>query len=128
MKSEATAADPQRVAAFAEDVAQELVHGKRYRVAGFGTFSTCQRKAAPGRPACRIAMFRASAELRAYAAGGDPPELGTPHQEAVRSIAVAMLAPDGVHVPGLGRFAVEGQGAKRQKLVFQGAAELNEQL
>ncbi len=53
-----------------------------------------------------MAMFRASAELRAYATGGRPPLLSGPHAEVVSVIIEAMQSQQGVDVPLLGRLAV----------------------
>jgi len=67
--------------AFAAEVTSALLDGNRNQTLGLGTFSTCIRKASAKRAACKMAMFRASAELRAYATGGLLPLVSIPHAE-----------------------------------------------
>jgi len=52
-----------KLLAFVAEVTATLLDGKRYRTPGLGTFSTCTRRATAERVACKMAMFRASAEL-----------------------------------------------------------------
>lgn len=73
-------------------------------------------------------MFRASAELREYAAGGPPPPVSGPHAEVASVIVEAMQSEQGVDVPLLGRMAVVPVPGKRPKLIFHGADELNDVL
>ena len=117
-----------RLRAFVEEVTATLLDGRRHRTAGLGTFSTCTRKATPGRVVCKMAMFRASAELREYACGGPPPLVLGPHVEVVRVIVEAMQSERGVDVPLLGRMAVVPVLGKKPKLIFHGADELNRAL
>lgn len=117
-----------RLQAFVSEVTATLLAGERHRTPGLGTFSTCTRKAAPGRCASKMAMFRASAELRAFASGGPPPVLSGPHAEAVGVIVEAMQSEQGVDVPLLGRMAVVPVPGRKPKLIFHGAKELNDVL
>lgn len=80
------------------------------------------------RVACKMAMFRASTELREYASGGPPPPVSGPHAEVVSVIVEAMQSEQGVDVPLLGRMAVVPVPGKRPKLIFHGAKELNDVL
>jgi hypothetical protein len=75
-----------------------------------------------------MAMFWASAELRAYATGGPPPRVSGPHAEVVSVIVEAMQSEQGVNVPLLGRMAVVPVSGKKPKLIFHGAKELNDVL
>ena len=95
-----------KLLAFVAEVTATLLDGKRYRTPGLGTFSTCTRRATAKRVACKMAMFRASAELRAYVTGGRAPLLSRPHTEVVSFIVEAMQSEQGVDVPLLGRMAV----------------------
>lgn len=114
-----------RLRAFVQEVTATLLDGKRYQISGLGTFSTCTRKAAADRAACRMAMFRAGTELRAYASGGPPPLVSGPHAEVVSVIVKAMQSERGVVVPLLGRMAVVPVPGRNPKLIFHGAEELN---
>ena len=72
-----------------------------------------------------MAMFRASAELRAYASGGPLPTLSGRHAPAVRTIVRGMLRKEGITIPQLGRMAVVPVSGSKPKLIFHGATELN---
>lgn len=111
---------------FVREVTKALVDGKKHQTKGFGTFSTCTRKAAPERPACRIAMFRASPELREHASGGPPPDMAGPHAKTLSLIITAMQDEHGADVPGLGRLALVS--GKKPKLVFHADRKLNDLL
>jgi len=117
-----------RLRAFVHEVTATLLDGKRHQTPGLGTFSTCARKAMADRVACKMAMFRASTELREYASGGPPPPVSGPHAEVVSVIVEAMQSEQGVDVPLLGRMAVVPVPGKRPKLIFHGAKELNDVL
>jgi len=117
-----------RLRAFVHEVTATLLDGKRHQTPGFGTFSTCTRKATSDRVACKMAMFRASTELREYASGGPPPPVSGPHAEVVRAIVEAMQGEQGVNVPLLGRMAVVTVPGRKPKLIFHGAQELNDVL
>src|SRR2546427_7809085 len=91
----------------------------------FGTFSICSRGATSDRCASTMAMFRASAELRAYASGGPLPTLSSRHAPAVRTIVRGMLRKEGITIPQLGRMAVVPVSGSKPKLIFHGARELN---
>ena len=117
-----------RLRAFVQEVTATLVNGKRHRTPGLGTFSTCTRKASPDRVARKMAIFRASAELREYAAGGPPPCMFGPHAGVVSTIASAMQFEQGVDVPLLGRMAVVRVPGKKPRLIFHGTRELNDVL
>jgi hypothetical protein len=117
-----------RLRAFVQEVTATLLDGKRHQTPGLGTFSTCIRKATAERVICKMAMFRASAELREYANGGPPPPVFGPHAEVVRVIVEAMQSEQGVEVPLLGRMAVVPVPGKKPKLIFHGADELNDVL
>ena len=110
---------------FVQEVTATLVGGKHHRTPGLGTFSTCTRKATADRVACRMAMFRASPELRTYASGGPLPLVSGPHAAVVRVIVEAMQSKQGVDLPLLGRMAVVPVPGKRPRLIFHGAEELN---
>jgi hypothetical protein len=110
---------------FVEEVTATLLDGEHHRTPGLGTFSTCTRKATKNRVASEMAVFRASAELRAYATGGPPPHVSGPHAEVVSVIIEAMQSEQGVDVPLLGRMAVVPVPGKKPKLIFHGAEELN---
>ena len=111
--------------AFVQDITATLLEGKPHRTPGLGTFSTCRRKASPDRCASKMAIFRASAELRKYASGGPPPRLSGPHTEIVGVIVEAMQKEHGIDVPHLGRMAVVPVPGRKPKLIFHGAKELN---
>lgn len=72
-----------------------------------------------------MAMFRASAELRAYASGGPLPILSGRHAPAVRTIVRGMLRKEGITIPQLGRMAVVPVSGSKPKLIFHGARKLN---
>ena len=114
--------------AFAAEVTSTLLDGNRHQTPGLGTFSTCIRKASAKRAACKMVMFRASAELRAYATGGSLPLVSVPHAEVVSFIVEAMQIEQGVDVPLVGRMAVVPVVGKKPKLIFHGAQELNDVL
>ena len=114
-----------KLRAFVQEVTATLLDGKPYRTPGLGTFSTCTRRATEDRVACKMAMFRASAELREYTSGGPLPLVSGPHAEAVSAIVEAMQSDRGVDVPLLGRMAVVPVAGKKPKLIFHGAEELN---
>ena len=114
--------------AFVHDVTAALLDGSRYQAPGLGTFSTCTRKATSDRGACKMAMFRASAELREFASGGPLPRVSGPHAEVVSSLIEAMCSDQGIDVPLLGRMAVVPVAGKKPKLIFHGAKELNDAL
>ena len=80
--------------AFVEDVTAALLAGTCHRTLGFGTFSTCTRRATADRCASTMAMFRPSAELRAYASGGPPPLPSGPHAAVVSLVIEAMKRRD----------------------------------
>src|SRR5258706_7947080 len=113
-----------RLRAFVREVTATLLDGKHHRTPGLGTFSTCTRKATADRVVCKMAMFRASAELREYASGGPLPPVSGPHGKVVRIIVEAMQSERGVVVPLLGRMAVVPVPGKKPKLIFHGAEEL----
>ncbi len=115
----------QKLRAFVEEVTATLLDGGLHRTPGLGTFSTCTRKATAKEVACKMAMFRASSELRAYATGGPPPLVSGPHAEVVGVIVEAMQSEQGVDVPLLSRMAVLPVPGKKPKLIFHGAEELN---
>ena len=117
-----------RLRAFVQEVTATLLDGKRHQTPGLGTFSTCTRKATADRVACKMAMFRSSAELREYASGGPPPPVSGPHAEVVSVIVEAMQSEQGVDVPLLGRMAVVPVPGKKPKLIFHGAEKLNDVL
>ena len=114
--------------AFVTEVTATLLRGNPHRTPGLGTFSTCMRKATADRGACRMAIFRASTELRAYADGGKPPRVSGSHTDAVRALVEAMLNNQGIDVPLLGRMAVVPVPGKKPRLIFHGAKELNDLL
>lgn len=115
---------------FVKDVTDKLLAGDRFLAPGLGTFSTCSRKATTDRAACRMAMFRASSELRAYASGGPKPNLVGPDAKIIGTIIEAMRKTDseGVNIPSLGRMAVVPVSGKQPKLIFHGSDELNDAL
>lgn len=110
---------------FAREVTSALLTGQSYRAPGLGTFSTCTRKATPGRPSSTMAMFRASVELREYASGGPLPPLRGAHARALRAIARGMRRERGITIPRFGRMAVVPKPRGNPKLIFHGAEELN---
>ena len=114
--------------AFVQEVTATLLDGGRHQTPGLGTFSTCTRKATSDRAACKMAMFRASTELREYAVGGPPPHVSGPHAEVVNCIIEAMCSEHGIDVPNLGRMAVVPVSGKKPKLIFHGADDLNDVL
>jgi nucleoid DNA-binding protein len=116
---------PKDLQAFSQEVISSLIKGQRYQIIGFGTFSTCSRKATKDRAACKIAMFRASKELREYFSGGPIPVLSGIHETAICFIIQAMQSEQGIEIPQLGRFAVEQVTNKSPKIIFHGAKELN---
>ena len=120
--------DNRRLQVFVHEVTAALLAGRCYRAPGLGTFSTCTRRAAPGRPSSTMAMFRASAELRGYASGGRLPVLSGPHARALRAIVQGMQSERGITIPLLGRMAVVPVPGGKPKLIFHGAEELNERL
>ncbi len=117
-----------KLRAFVQEVTATLLDGKRHQTPGLGTFSTCTRKATVERAICKMAMFRASTELREYATGGPLPVVSGPHAKIVGVIIEAMQSELGVKVPNLGRMAVVPVPGKKPKLIFHGAEELNDVL
>lgn len=113
---------------FIQEVTETLLEGKRVQVRGLGTFSICTRKATSERASCKMAMFRASLELREYSSGGPLPSIPGPHAKAVGTIIEAMQSEDGINIPSLGRMAVVPVPGKKPKLIFHGANELNDAL
>jgi len=65
-----------------------------------------------------MAMFRASAELRAYASGGPLPTLSGPSRASGTSNCSGMLREEGVTIPQLGRMAVVPVSGSKPKLIF----------
>src|SRR5258707_10744961 len=116
----------QRIQEFVQEVTDTLLAGQPHRTPGLGTFSTCTRRAAPGRCSSKMAMFRASAELRKYACGGPLPILSGRHEKATKAIAQGMQREEGINVPQLGRMAVVQVPGSRPKLIFHAAKELND--
>jgi len=102
--------------------------GKRYQINGFGTFSTCARKAAVGRPACKMIMFRASKALYDYSAGKDCPAITGPHSDTVLKVIDALHNESGVDIHSLGRMAVLPVSGKQAKIIFHGDNEFNSEL
>ena len=86
------------------------------------------RKATEDRPACKMAMFRASTELRDYALGGSFPTVEGPHTEIVQTIIEAMQCEKGIDIPFLGRMVVVPVPGKNPKLIFHSSDELNNTL
>lgn len=117
-----------RLRAYVAEVTAALMGGKRHNTPGLGTFSTCTRKETADRVACRMAIFRACAELREYASGGPPPPVSGPHAEVVGFIVEALQGEQGVDVPLLGQLAVVPVPGRNPKLIFHGAEELNDVL
>ena len=75
-----------------------------------------------------MAIFRASAELRAYVSGGRLPALSGPHARALRTIAQGIQCTSGINIPLLGLMAAVPVPGARPKLIFYGAKELNVRL
>ena len=117
-----------RLKAFVQEVTTTLQEGKRSKISGLGTFSTCTRKATADSAACTMAMFRASAELRDYSSGGPFPDVSGPHEEIIRIIIDGMQSSEGIEIPSLGRMAVVPVVGKNPKLIFHGDEELNNSL
>src|SRR5258705_13261302 len=115
----------QPLVAFVHEVTATLLAGHPHKTPGLGTFSTCTRRATADRCASTMAMFRASAELRAYASGGPLPTLSGRHAPAVQTIVRGMLRKEGITIPLLGRIAVVPVSGSKPKLIFHGARELN---
>lgn len=116
------------ISTFVQQVTTSLLEGQRFQIPGFGTFSTCARKATAERAACKIAMFRPSPELRDFANGGALPAISGPHAEVVVELMKAMQCEEGIVVPKLGRLAFIPVSGKPAKLIFHGADELNKAL
>lgn len=114
--------------AFVREVTAALLAGRQYKTAGLGTFSPCTRRATRDRSASTMAMFRASAELRAYASGGPMPTYSGTHASALRLIVQGMSREGGIIVPRLGRMAVVPVSGSKPKVIFHGAVELNRAL
>ena len=114
-----------KLKAFVQDVAETLCKGDRYQASGFGTFSTCSRKATADRAACKMAMFRGSNELRDFASGGTLPTISGPHTDVIDIIIHAMLEPQGIDIPAFGRMAAISESGKKPKLIFHAAEEFN---
>ena len=117
-----------QLCAFVQEVSETLAEGKKHQTAGLGTFSTCTRKATADRASCKMAMFRASPELRQYASGGSEPLVSGPHSEVVNVIIEAMQSEQGIDIPLLGRMAVITVKGKKPKLIFHAFDELNDML
>ena len=115
----------QPLVAFVHEVTATLLAGHPHKTHGLGTFSTCTRRATPDRCVSTMAMFRASAELRAYASGGPLPSFSGPHASALRTIVRRMLREEGITVPRLGRMAAVPVAGSKPKIIFHGAMELN---
>src|SRR5882757_4612422 len=115
----------QPLATFVHEVTATLLAGHPHRTSGLGTFSTCTRWATTDRSASTMAIFRASADLRAYASGGPLPTFSGPHASALRTIVQGMLCEAGITVPRLGRMAVVPVPGSKPKVIFHGARELN---
>ncbi|MGK0298148.1 MAG: hypothetical protein ACI9XC_001766 [Gammaproteobacteria bacterium] len=113
---------------FVREVTETLLEGKRHQTPGPETFSTCTRKATADRVTCKMAIFRASQELRQFANGGHSPSVSGSHAEIVRVIVEAMQSEQGIDVPLLGHLAVIPILGKNPKLIFHGAQELNDAL
>src|SRR5258706_14456636 len=107
-----------KLRAFVHDVTATLLDGKRHQTPGFGTFSTCTRKATVDRVACKMAMFRASTELREYASGGSPPPVSGPHGDVVSVIITAIQSDQGFDLPLLVRMALLCLHVRKPKLIF----------
>ena len=75
-----------------------------------------------------MVMFRASAELSAYATGGSLPLVSGLHAEVVSFIVEAMQIEQGVDVPLLGRMAVVPIVGTKPRLIFHDAREVNDVL
>ena len=115
----------QPLVAFVHEVTTTLLAGHPHKTPGLGTFSTCTRRATPDRRSSTMAMFRGSAELRAYASGGPLPTFSGPHASALRTVVRGMLGEEGITVPRLGRMAVVRVSGSKPKVIFHGAIELN---
>ena len=113
---------------FVQEVTAALLAGRQHRTPGLGTFSVCKRRATADRCSSKMAMFRASAELRGYASGGPLPHFPGPHAKALISIVHGMRSEGGITVPLLGRMAVVAVPGKPPKLIFHDAKELNDLL
>lgn len=122
------ARNDRQLTAFIRDVTAALLGGRRHRTPGFGTFSTCTRKATASRGPSKMAIFRASVELREYSSGGPRPTASGPHARVIRAIVEAMQSDQGVELPRLGRMAVVPVPGRRPKLIFHGAKEINGRL
>jgi len=114
-----------QVRVLVEEITATLLAGKRHRTPGLGTFSTCTRKATKDRCASTMAMFRASAQLRAHASGGPAPRFSGPHTAVLAAIVEAMQSGTCIDIPRLGRMAVVPVPGRKPKLIFHGARELN---
>ena len=114
-----------RLKAFIQDITTTLQAGNRTQIKGFGTFSICTRKATKDRAACKMAMFRASTELRDYSMGGSLSAIESPHAEIIHVIIDGMQSEEGINIPNLGRMAVVPVSGKNPKIIFHGADELN---
>jgi hypothetical protein len=121
-------ATDRRLRAFVQEVTATLLDGRRHHTPGLGTFSTCTRRATAERVTRKMAIFRASADLREYAMGGPPPAVSGSHAAVVSVIVEAMRSEHGIDVPLLGHMAVVPVPGKRPKLIFHGAQELNDAL
>lgn len=113
---------------FVQAVTSSLLAGKKYPIPGFGTFSTCSRKDESGQPVCKIAMFRASSELRDFSTGGPSPTFTGPHAVVVSHIVENMQNEGGVDIPLLGQMVCEPVKGKNTKFIYRGALELNNAL
>ena len=114
-----------RLTHMVNDITAELKQGKKYQAPGFGTFSTCTRKATQEHAACTMAMFRASAEFRDYSSGGRMPAISGPHKDIVKLIAKAVKSGHEVTIPRFGLITLLQDDGAKPRLIFHGAAELN---
>lgn len=112
---------------FAADLTESLQHGEKYKIPGFGIFTTCSRKSADGEQTYTIAMFRASSELRDFSQGGSCPDIESEHSETIVKIISGMSQENGIQIPGLGIMAFVSEKGKT-KIIFNGNGELNEHL
>src|SRR2546428_10606469 len=108
----------QPLEAFVHEVTATLLAGHPYRTPGLGTFSTCTRRATPDRSASTMAMFRTSAELRAYASRGPLPTLSGTHASALRIIDRGLLRAGGITDPQVGRMAAGPVSGAKPKVIF----------
>lgn len=116
-----------RITQFVTDITKTLQSGNKHQTTGLGTFSTCTRKAAGGKPTCTITMFRPSKEFRDYMSGGAMPKMDGPHKEVVKIITKSIKSASELEVPKLGVFCIDSSG-ENTRITFQGTIELNSSL